>query len=60
VAIATIRELADEGWEHLLLSPAALARRPEPAEGWIGAGGRAAKREHLDLLGLGADAVLAP
>ena len=60
VAIDTIRELADEGWEHLLLSPAALARRPEPAEGWIGAGGRAAKREHLDLLGLGADAVLAP
>jgi beta-lysine 5,6-aminomutase alpha subunit len=60
VAIDTIRELADEGWEHLLLSPAALARRPEPTEGWIGAGGRVAKREHLDLLGLGADATLAP
>jgi beta-lysine 5,6-aminomutase alpha subunit len=60
VAVATIRELADEGWEHLLLSPAAQARRPEPSEGWIGAGGRVPKREHLDLLGLGADATLAP
>jgi hypothetical protein len=60
VASDTIRELAEEGWEHLLLLPAALARRPEPAEGWIGAGGRVAKREHLHLLGLGADATLAP
>ncbi len=49
VASDTLRDLADDGWERLLLSPAALARRSDPSGGWIGGAGRVARRDGPDI-----------
>ena len=49
VAGDTLRDLADDGWERLLLSPAALARRSDPSGGWIGGAGRVARRDGPDI-----------
>ena len=48
VAGDTLRDLADDGWERLLLSPAALARRSDPSGGWIGGAGRVTRRDGPD------------
>jgi hypothetical protein len=49
VAGDTLRDLADDGWQRLLLSPAALARRSDPSGGWIGGAGRVARRDAADI-----------
>ncbi|MFI5292473.1 MAG: hypothetical protein ACHQ02_06375, partial [Candidatus Limnocylindrales bacterium] len=49
VAGDTLRDLADDGWQRLLLSPTALARRSDPSGGWIGGAGRVARRDAADI-----------
>ncbi len=49
VAGDTLRDLADDGWERLLLSAAALARRSDPSGGWIGGAGRVARRDGPEI-----------
>jgi hypothetical protein len=57
VAVATIRELADHGWERLLLSsPAVGRRRASPDVDRGAAGGQVTPRAYLDLFPAAGDA----
>jgi hypothetical protein len=61
VAVATIRELADHGWERLLLSSAAVGRRPASTGMDRGAAApQVTPRAYLDLFPAAGDARLRP